>query len=178
MTNQIDFEQHIPDLTRFAISLTRNKDAANDLVQDTVMKMLTREGDAEEIDNVKAFMMSTLKRLFIDGTRRAKRFDKNIDVDDMEVASHAASQNLALTAKEVMTSLGELPLEVTAPLMAHVQENKTYAEIADEAGIPVGTVMSRINRARQALKSKLCKGDKDCMKANEFAASGFVEVGL
>ncbi len=174
MTTKIDFEEHIPSLTRFAISLTRNRDAANDLVQDTVMRMLTRDADAEEIDNPKSFMMSTLKRLFIDSTRRDKRFDKSVDVDDFELVSHEAPQGLALTAKEVMNTLTTLPIEVTAPLLAHVRDNKSYAEISQEEGVPIGTIMSRISRARAALKEKLCDGQKDCMDAKEFASNGFI----
>jgi len=178
MGTTIDFEEHIPALTRFAISLTRNRDAANDLVQDTVMRMLTRDKDAGEIDNVKSFMMSTLKRLFIDGTRRDKRFDKSVDVDDMEMISHEAPQGLKLTAKEVMSTLADLPDDVTAPLMAHVRDNKTYAEISADEGVPIGTIMSRISRARMALKQKLCRGDKDCMSSKDMATSGFLEAGL
>ncbi len=178
MGSQIDFEEHIPSLTRFAISLTRNRDTANDLVQDTVMRMLTRDSDAGEIDNVKSFMMSTLKRLFIDSTRRAKRFDKTVDVDDMDMVSHEAPQNLQMTAKEVMNTLVGLPVEVTAPLLAHVRDNKTYAEISQEEGVPIGTIMSRISRARLALKKKLCKDDEECMKSKEFNAQGFSEAGL
>jgi len=143
MGSQIDFEQHIPSLTRFAISLTRNRDTANDLVQDTVMRMLTRDNDAEQIDNVKSFMMSTLKRLFIDGTRRDKRFDKSVDVDDMDM-----------------------------------MDNKTYAEISEEEGVPIGTIMSRISRARAALKQKICRGDKDCMESKDFGSHEFSEAGL
>jgi len=178
MGSQIDFEQHIPSLTRFAISLTRNRDTANDLVQDTVMRMLTRDAEAEEIDNVKGFMMSTLKRLFIDSTRRAKRFDKTVDVDDMDMMSQEAPQNLKMTAKEVMNTLSRLPADVTAPLLAYVRDNKTYAEISEEEGVPIGTVMSRISRARLALKKKLCRDDEDCVKSRDFDVRGFSEAGL
>jgi len=178
MGSQIDFEQHIPSLTRFAISLTRNRDTANDLVQDTVMRMLTRDNDAEQIDNVKSFMMSTLKRLFIDGTRRDKRFDKSVDVDDMDMISHEAPQGLKMTAKEVMSALARLPVEVTAPLLAHARDNKTYAEISEEEGVPIGTIMSRISRARAALKQKICRGDKDCMESKDFGSHEFSEAGL
>lgn len=142
------------------------------------MRMLTREDDAQEIENVKSFMMSTLKRIFIDGTRRDKRFDKSVDVDDMEMISHDAPQGLKMTAKEVMTTLSELPEDVTAPLLAHARDNKTYAEISAEEGVPIGTIMSRISRARQALKQKLCKGDKDCMNSRDMSSTGFSEAGL
>lgn len=178
MGSKIDFEEHIPTLTRFAVSLTRNQDAANDLVQETVVRILTRENHSEEIENVRAFMMSTLKRLFIDSTRRAKRFDKNIDVDDMDIVSHEAPQNLVLTAKEVMGTLDDLPVEMTAPLLAHVRDNKSYAEISQEEGVPIGTIMSRISRARAALKRQLCQGDEDCIKTTEMMDNGFSETGL
>lgn len=178
MGSQISYEEHIPSLTHFAISLTRNRDAANDLVQDTVMKMLTRAPDAEEIDNVKSFMMSTLKRLFIDSTRREKRFDKNVDVDDMDMASNDAPQGLKMTAKEVMVMLARLPVELTAPLLAHVRDQKTYAEISEEEGVPIGTITSRISRARAALKDKLCKDDKDCANSKDFNMHGFSEAGF
>ncbi len=173
MGSQINYEAHIPALTRFALRLTRNKDIANDLVQETILKVMTREKDAAEIENEQGFLIATLKRIFIDGVRKNKRIDKSVEVEDIEIASNDAPQGLKLTAKEVLLSLSRLPADVAAPLIAHVRDNKSYAEISQEQGVPIGTITSRINRARMALKQQLCKGDEDCAKRQDFASVEF-----
>lgn len=147
------FEEHLPALTRFATNLTRNGDRANDLVQDTVMRLLTRDPEAAHIDNIKSFMMSTLRNLFVDSTRRGKWFAADVDVDDLETASNDAPQDLQLATKEVIAEIGKLPEEMARTLTAHVIDGKSYTEIAREFGVPIGTVTSRINRARSNLKN-------------------------
>lgn len=178
MENHISFEEHIPALTRFAISLTRNSDAANDLVQDTVMKVLTRDPDAEHVENVKSYLMSTLHNLFIDSTRRGKRMSNHMPIDDFDAASNDAPQNLILTAKEVVNVIEKMPSDVADVLMRHARDGQSYAEIADDLGVPVGTVMSRISRARDALKNELCPNKWNCDFADGLVTGGYNETGL
>ena len=178
MRQSYDFEGHIPALTKFAMSLTRNRDAANDLVQETLIKMLSKKVELTEIDNVEAYMMQVMKRLFVDTVRRGKRVDPSVDVNDMHLESMDAPQSLKSTAREVMDIVASLPLSVRRPLLAYARDDKTYAEISEEEGVPIGTVTSRINRARQALLRKLCKGDTDCVKSKDFNLNSFAEIGL
>lgn len=173
MGKRINFEQHVSALTRYANSLTRNQDAANDLVQDTIMKILTRDPDVEHIENEKSYLMSTLRNLFIDGTRRGKSLGVAVSIDDFDMASGEASQNLKLSTKEIVTAVTKLPSDISDVLLRHARDDQSYSEIAGDLGIPVGTVMSRMSRARQELRKTLCPNGGDCEYAMGRAIEGF-----
>lgn len=178
MIQTYDFERHIPALTKFAVSLTRNQDAAGDLVQETIMKLLSRADALEDIQNMEAYMMQVMKRLHVDTIRRGYRLDTSVDVDDMHLVSADAPQSLKSTAREVMELIGAMPAGVSGPLLAYARDDKSYAEISAEEGVPIGTVTSRINRARQALVHELCQGDADCIKNKDLGINSFAEIGL
>lgn len=165
-----DIEAHFPALTRFAIRLTRNTDAAHDLVQDTILKVLSRRADAETPDNTKSYMMSMLYNQFIDSYRKQAR-RSYVPIDDVEPVSPDAPQNLALASKEVMAAITQLPSDFSDVLFRHARDDQSYAEIADALDIPVGTVMSRMSRARSSLRAMLDGGAPD-MAAWDVASSG------
>lgn len=148
-------EEHMTAMRHYAIRLTRNGDAADELVQETILKILTRDTDMEEVENPKSYLMRVLYNQFIDQTRVAKR-RPSVPIDDMEFESPDADQDDAMTAKQVVAAMSDLPPDFADILSRHAERNQTYAEIADELDIPVGTVMSRINRARASLREKLC----------------------
>ena len=172
MTQTLVFEPHIDSLRRFAISLTRNSDQANDLVQETILKVLSKMDEDTQIENPKAYLMSMLHNLFIDSTRRTKRRGEAVSIDDYDAPSGEASQELKQETAKILTLMEALPDEMSDVLHRHVTQEQSYQEIADDLHVPVGTVMSRISRARDALKKKLCGGDKNCPELQGAIASG------
>lgn len=159
-------ERHMPALRRYAISLTGNADTADDLVQDTILRMLSRADTS--ITAPRVYMMRMLHNLFIDRTRRVKRRAAQ-DVDDLEIPSMDAPQNLALTAKQILAAIHSLPPGASDILIRHAQQDQSYAEIAADLNIPIGTVMSRLGRARAQLRQSLCRENAGCWEREDLA---------
>ena len=168
--NHHDIEAHFAALTRFAIRLTRNSDAANDLVQDMILKVLSRPASAELPDNTKSYMMTVLHNLFIDTYRKQSR-RSFVPIDDVEPIASDAPQNLALASKEVLAAITALPSDFSDVLFRHARDDQSYAEIADALNIPLGTVMSRMSRARSSLRT-LLDDDATGLVAWDVASSG------
>lgn len=150
MTLRSDYKDHVPALERYALSLTKDSTAAEDLVQDTLMRMLTRKGEADQLHNSCGYMISVMHNLFIDRTRRREPAT-TLPIEDVEPVAPDASQSLKLTCRETLTAIGRLPPDYADVLIRHACDGQSYTQIAKELGVPTGTVMSRINRARLAL---------------------------
>ena len=148
-------EEHMTAMRHYAVRLTRSGDAADELVQETILKVLNRDTDMSRVDSPKSYLMRVLYNNFIDQTRVAKR-RPSVPIDDMDFEAPDADQAESMTAKQVVAAMAALPADFADILSRHAQQNQTYAEIADDLNIPVGTVMSRINRARASLREKLC----------------------
>ncbi|WP_066732616.1 sigma-70 family RNA polymerase sigma factor [Cupriavidus sp. D384] len=143
----------IPRLRRFAVSLTRNEAGADDLVQACLERALSRRVTRQEGSDLRAWLFSILYRQFIDGQRRAKRyvglltlFGAGSDEDS------APSTEDVVLARSALDGFNRLSAEQRALLMLVTVEGLSYQEAADALDVPIGTVMSRISRARKALR--------------------------
>jgi RNA polymerase sigma-70 factor (ECF subfamily) len=145
----------LPALRRFARALTGQAPLADDLVQDCIERALRQAGAANEIARLGPWLRSVLHNLFIDEMRRRKTRGTGVDVQDL-------ANDIALSVPAYGSEIGDL-LAATARLsdehrrilvLAGV-ESLSYREIADELSIPMGTVMSRLARARLALRALL-----------------------
>lgn len=150
-----NFEHINPALKRYALRLTKDPGRAEDLVQDTYMSWLSRKASAKTVEKPDSYMMSVMHNLFIDTVRKAQPFARPISLDDVEPVAPDASQSLKLTCRETMAAIGKLPADYADVLIRHACHGQSYAQIAAESGIPIGTVMSRIARARAALCNAL-----------------------
>lgn len=144
-----------PTLKRYALKLTRDEGRAEDLVQDTYMSMLSKADRAGPIKQPCRYMMSVMHNLFIDQIRREKRMDGVVPLEDVNAASHEASVGLKLTCRETLGAMAGLSPELRAVLIRHGCQGQSYDEIAREMDIPIGTVMSRMARARAALCARM-----------------------
>lgn len=140
-----------PALKRYALRLTRDEGRAEDLLQDTYMSMLSRREDATRVNKPGPYMMSIMHNLFIDETRRTKPDTSPVPLDDIEPVSADASPTLKITCQETMAAIADLPADYRVVLQRHACQGQSYGEISKALGIPIGTVMSRIARARAAL---------------------------
>ncbi|AXO88257.1 sigma-70 family RNA polymerase sigma factor [Pseudomonas parafulva] len=142
-------------LRRFALWLTRDSSAADDLVQATVERALARSGQRRADENRRAWLFTILYRLFLDGKRRERLharwlgwFGRGAQADE---PLGYDTESIVL-AQADLQAFARLPSEQRALLLLVSVEGLSYKEVAQALAIPIGTVMSRLSRARAALR--------------------------
>jgi len=150
----------LPSLRSFAISLTKKVDAAEDLVQDTVLKAISKQERFEEGTNLQAWLFTILRNSHFSAHRKVNR-----EVEDAD-GSHAAKlealpeQEGHLMMGKLKAALARLPLDQREALVLVGLEGAQYEDAAVKLRCAVGTVKSRVNRARGRL-AELLKLDQD-----------------
>lgn len=147
----------IPRLRRYARALLRDRDAADDLVQDCLERALSRLDNWHTGDNPRRWLFTIMHHLFIDQTRKLRRQGETLAryAEISDTASAPASQLDSVASREVLDALQSIGPERRAALLLVSVEGLTYAEAATVLGIPAGTLMSRIARGREELRSLL-----------------------
>ena len=148
----------LPRLRVYALSLTRDRDSADDLVHDTVVKALTGRNSFQPGTNLSAWVFRIQRNEFISGLRRTR---PTVPVDSViaDSLSHPAHQESRLVMREFMCAFGKLAATQREALLLAVLEGQSYEVIAAHTGVSVGTVKSRISRARDTLERLLLEGD-------------------
>ncbi|MDR6953209.1 RNA polymerase sigma-70 factor (ECF subfamily) [Ancylobacter sp. 3268] len=144
-------EPHIPALRRYAWSLLRDRDGADDLVQDTLERAVGRWQLRRRDGNVRAWLFAILHNHFVSQTRSERRRGARVDYDD-DLAAPAQPPDERLTLRDVLAGLDSLPGDQRAVLLLVGVEEFDYSEAARILGVPVGTVMSRLSRGRERLR--------------------------
>lgn len=144
----------LPALRRFALSLTRNEDRADDLVQDSIERALKKSEYFEPGTNLRSWIFTVCRRIFLNQIRKQKTQGIAVEIDDAPQAklSAEASQDMSMACKEMLAAMERLPLRDKVVLLLIVVEGMKYDEAANVLDIPVGTVRSRLSRARTRLK--------------------------
>jgi RNA polymerase sigma-70 factor (ECF subfamily) len=142
----------IPRLRRFARSLVSDPAAADDLVQATLERALTHGGQRRKHDALQSWLFAILYRQFVDEHRRAARWRRIAGLVAPDDEAGAPTPDQVFDARSALAKLARLPSEQRALLMLVSVEGLAYGEVAQVLGIPIGTVMSRLSRARQALR--------------------------
>ena len=160
---------HLDSLYAVALRLTRNGADANDLVQDTFLKAYRAWDRFEVGTNMRAWMVRILTNTFINKYRRNRRERDVFEGSDAEPVGHGVMSREAMRAMEdpdgnamrgmiaaeIQAALDELSDEHRMMIVLADLEELSYKEIADIVGCPIGTVMSRLHRARKQLQSRL-----------------------
>jgi RNA polymerase sigma-70 factor (ECF subfamily) len=147
-------EACIPALRRYAWALLRNREEADDLVHDCVVRALdrlhTRRADAE----LRPWLFAILHNLFVSQTRRARVRAGTERLDGLHEATlgRPPPQEDSLRWEDLMQALDTLPVEQRTVLLLVAVEDLPYAEVARVLEVPIGTVMSRLSRARDRLR--------------------------
>lgn len=152
--NNLDDEQLrdvLQRLRRFALWLTRDGSSADDLVQATVERALSRRPQQQGDDSLRAWLFSILYRLFLDGKRRERRHARWLAWFGHEEAVGHNTEDIAL-AESGLAAFARLTTEQRALLLLVSVEGLSYKEAAQALDVPIGTVMSRLSRARAALR--------------------------
>lgn len=141
----------LPRLRRFALSLTRDPGNADDLVQSTMEKAIGAWHKRHAEGDLRAWLFSILYRQFIDEKRRAGRYAKLMQLLTGPAPTSASAEEIVI-ADATWDAFDKLPPESRALLMLVSVEGLSYREIGETLDIPIGTVMSRLSRARRALR--------------------------
>lgn len=146
----------LPSLRRYALGLTGNVAAADDLLQDCVERALRRIDTLQEQGRIAAWLRSMLFNLFIDERRRVVSRGHQVEVDQLEAVIDAkAAPDVQQEASEVLRATALLSPQHRQVLLMIGVEGLSYREVAEEIGLPIGTVMSRLARARDQLRQRL-----------------------
>lgn len=150
-----DFDEQLrpllPRLRRFALSLTRDPSSADDLVQSCLEKALSRRGDKHAEGELRAWLFQILYRQFVDNHRRSRRYARVLEFFTGR-EEHQPSVERTVMAQSALQGFDRLTDEQRALLHAVAVEGLSYKDAATVLQVPVGTVMSRLSRARQALR--------------------------
>lgn len=155
---------HLDTVYRVALRLAGDEATAEDLTQETMLKAYRAWHQYQEGTNVRAWLLTILRHTFINVYRKAQRAGPTVDVNEIE--SYTVFQGVQETDPEggffdqlidedVLRAIDRLPDEFRETLVLSDVEDLPYAEIARITGVPVGTVKSRLFRARQALQKEL-----------------------
>jgi RNA polymerase sigma-70 factor, ECF subfamily len=148
--------EHIPALRRYAHALLRSRDKADDLVQDCLLLAIDRAGQWHRGTNLRAWLFKILYNKFISDMRRqALRLPSQGIGGRLLDEPVKAAQHTMLACGELERAVRELPTEQRTTLLLVALEGMNYEEAAEISGVPVGTVRSRLSRARQALRQRL-----------------------
>ena len=144
----------VPRLRRYARALTGNRDDADDLVQDTLERAWAKSGLWRGVTDMRAWLFSAMHNLHVDGVRRPRLHTVMHDEDTLEIPV-AATQGDRLAVLDLEAALERLPVEQKEILLLVALEDMSYAEVAQTLGVPIGTVMLRLSRGRERLRSLL-----------------------
>ncbi|HUB97405.1 MAG TPA: RNA polymerase sigma factor [Stellaceae bacterium] len=150
----------LPRLRRFARGLAGSAVTADDLVQSACERALARAHQFQEGTRFDSWMFRIVQTIWIDqlrarDVRKEESEDEGYQIGSDESVRRAEAR---MALREVRTVLAELPPEQRAALMLVTVEGLSYKEAAEIAAVPVGTIMSRLARARVALQAKLEAG--------------------
>ena len=158
---------HKNDLYNYALAIARNSDDAQDLVQETYFKAYKNYHQFEGGTNSKAWMFMILKNTFINNYRKLKREPSKVDYDEIEdiyeniKSEQSKDNNLDLDFynnlfdDDLSSALAKLPEKMKEVFLLCDLEGYSYEEISEIVDIPIGTVRSRLHRARKLLQDEL-----------------------
>jgi len=152
----------LPRLRRFGLSLTKDLDSADDLVQGACERALTRLDQLRDGSRLDSWLCRIIYTQWIDTVRRRQVRSEKLIVFSREAESRSASSDADphfTTSLDVRTALESLPEEHRAAVMLVCVEGYGYAEAADVLNVPAGTIASRVSRAREMMSRRL-RGDK------------------
>ncbi len=157
-----DLKAILPRLRAYALALTRSRDHADDLVQETVVKALAGRQSFRPGTCFAAWMYRIERNEFISGVRRRR---PSVPVDDAigNALSHPPHQEGGLVMREFLAAFGKLNVDQREALVLSVIDGQAYEQIALQTGVSVGTVKSRVSRARDTLE-RLLVGDDEAVE--------------
>jgi RNA polymerase sigma-70 factor, ECF subfamily len=148
-----EIEAEIPRLRRYARALTRDLVAADDLVQDCLTRALGRLHLWQEGTDLRAWLFTVLHNQYVSHIRRKVREGTAVGLSEREpLLTHAAQQGKRLELRDLERAIAKLPDIQRSVVLLVGLEGMDYEQVARVLGVPVGTIRSRLARARGALR--------------------------
>jgi RNA polymerase sigma-70 factor (ECF subfamily) len=149
--------EHVPRLRRYARALISNRDLADDLVQDTLERALSRAAQFRLGTDLRAWLFTIMHNVFANQARKASVRAVHVCVDDdasgVGDVAVQATQTHSLEVRDLDFALQRLPAEQREVVLLVGLEEMSYADVALALNIPIGTVMSRLSRGRERLRT-------------------------
>jgi len=149
-----DVVAHIPELTRYALSLTRDRAAADDLLQETLARALSKLHLYEPSAPLLAWLFTIMRHLFIDARRQIQKRPESLFLEETHVQG-SGDQMAHLVLQDLRHAISRLPPLQRTVLIAVVAHGWSYEQTSQRLGIAMGTVRSRLYRARMSLLQML-----------------------
>ena len=153
MRDRRDLIEHLPRLRRYARALTGDRSRADDLVQDTLERTLAKLDLWQPGGDLRAWLFTLMHNLFVNQFRGRRLAETTLE-DALDEAVNGG-QLEALAARDIHDALARLPSEQREVLLLVGLEQFGYAEAAQVLGVPTGTVMSQLSRARERMRQML-----------------------
>ncbi|MBB6579174.1 RNA polymerase sigma-70 factor (ECF subfamily) [Comamonas odontotermitis] len=150
----------IPSLRRYARGLMSDPDRADDLVQDTLERAWSRFSMWQKRSELRAWMFGIMHNHFIDRIRAQRSRPEDSAGDELPELPQRPQQADALELRDLDRLLQRLPPEQREVLLLVGVEELSYQEVASVTGVPIGTVMSRLSRARARLRDEMAGSGK------------------
>jgi RNA polymerase sigma factor (sigma-70 family) len=152
----LQVEPVIPALRRYARALVRDRAAADDLVQDCLERAVRRWHQRRDA-NVGAWLFAILHNVAVDQFRKVAARGRHVAINEIgeDTFGEAAAQEHRLMYQDVLNKLAKLPEEQRSVLLLVAVEDLSYADAAKVLNVPLGTVMSRLSRARERLQQEI-----------------------
>jgi len=161
-------EQEIPRLRRYARALTRNPDRADDLVQETLLRAISKSHLWQVGTDLRAWLFTLMHNQHVNIVRRAMRDENTVDIEQLSSRLAATSDPTASRQlHELEETLGCISEEQREVILLVGLEGMSYEDTAQILNVPIGTVRSRLSRARDALRQLL---DMQAEEPRQFAA--------
>ncbi len=159
----------VPSLRAFAVSLTRDVDRGEDLVQETVLRAISKQQQFVAGTNLQAWLFTILRNQFLSDHRKAVREVEDADGSYAATMISLPDQEDRIMIQDLEAALDELPEGQREAIMLVGAEGLSYEEAAQALGCAVGTVKSRVNRARHSLAELMrLAGEDDSAKSHDM----------
>ncbi|MDF0601570.1 sigma-70 family RNA polymerase sigma factor [Psychromarinibacter sp. C21-152] len=155
MTVRDDIVDLIPALRAYAWALTRRHEDVDDLVQDTLLKAIAKIDSYQPGTNLRAWLITIMRNTFRNDIARSKRSRTGEEDCVSTTLTTPATQEWTVRGGEMMQAVARLPLHYREMLITVVMLGESYESAAEIFGVRIGTVKSRVNRARAMVAEDL-----------------------
>ena len=166
-----------PNLRAFAISLTSNVDRADDLVQETLMRAIANIDRFQPGTNMQAWLFTILRNLFHSEYRKRRREVEDADGKYAATLAVQPQQGAHLDFEDLQNALARLPHDQREALLLVGASGFSYEEAASICGCAIGTIKSRVNRARSRLAALLAVDDVEDLGPDRMTRAALQAIG-
>ena len=150
-----ELPMHLPAMRAFAISLTRDLTAADDLVQDCLLRALEKQHQLQPDSNLRAWLFTLMHNLYVNQIRQLTRQPDTYCWSDESSSDNDPEPELLARHQQLQQQMSQIPFAQREVLALVVLEGFSYQQVANILAVPIGTVMSRLARGKGQLKTIL-----------------------